>query len=334
MDKLEFRNRLVKRGLTEEIIHQHLAIVEEFEIFIGSENEGTSLESAGIVDLEAFSEHLIQEGRNTFDNYLALARYAIHINNQPLARYAIEMVDGSEAIYNLYQKLGSAFGERQRDTIFDGVELPPIGMLAEKKAILTQTIINRMEQMLDPNASQELLSSGLRDLPDESYQEARQKYRECANIDEFLDRRGTDFIAELESIKDTGRLYFTQPITAPVIDFVRNHPEIQQGVREGNVIYEVKIPYMAREYLAETDECMKRYYYCHCPWVRESIRIGQVKISPIFCNCSAGFHKKYWEVVLDRPLKGWVVESVLKGDPWCKLAIQLPDGVAPAHHVG
>ena len=327
MDKLGFRSRLVKRGLPEETICQHMATVEEFETFVGAENLGTSLENARIADLTAFSECLIQEGRNTFDNYLAVARYANHVNNQSLTRYALEMVDGSEAMNNLYQKIGKVFGESQRDAVFEGVELPPIGLLAEKKAILTQTIINRMEQMLDPVASQELLSSGLRDLPDDDYMEARQKYQECTSIDEFLNRRGTDFIAELESIKESGRLYFTQPITQQIIDFVQDHPEIKQGVREGAIIYEVKIPYMAREYLMETDEKMKRYFCCHCPWVRELLRNGHVKVSPLFCNCSAGFHKKYWEVVLNRPLKGWVVESVLKGDALCKLAIQLPQGL-------
>jgi hypothetical protein len=70
---------------------------------------------------------------------------------------------------------------------------------------------------------------------------------------------------------------------------------------------------MAREYLAETDERMKRYYYCHCPWVRESLRAGDVRVSPTFCHCSAGFTKKYWEVVLDQPLEAEIVESVLQG---------------------
>jgi hypothetical protein len=327
MDRIGFRNRLEKRGLPENSIRQHMAIVEEFETFISGENLETSIETARIADFLAFSECLIQEGRNTFDNYLALARYANHVNNQPLVRYALEMVDGSEAMKNLYQKIGNIFGEAQRDAVFEGVELPPIGMLAKKKAVLTQTIIDRMEQMLDPITSQELLSSSLRDLPDEDYLEARQKYQGCASIDEFMEGRGADFIAELESIMETGRLYFTQPITREVIDFVQDHPEIKQGVRAGNIIYEVKIPYMAREYLAETDEKMKRYFYCHCPWVRESLRNSHVKVSPLFCNCSAGFHKKFWEVVLNRPLKGWVVESVLKGDAWCKLAIQLPEDV-------
>jgi hypothetical protein len=129
----------------------------------------------------------------------------------------------------------------------------------------------------------------------------------------------------LEQIRDEGGLFFTQPITDEVIGFVRAHPEIAQGVRDGEVLYEVKIPYMAVEYLAETDERMKRYYYCHCPWVRESLKEGDVRVSPTFCLCSAGFHKKSWEVIFDQPLKAEIVETVLRGDPWCKISIHLPE---------
>jgi len=57
-----------------------------------------------------------------------------------------------------------------------------------------------------------------------------------------------------------------------VLDFVRSDPEMGGGRREGNVIYETKIPYMTKLYLAETDPKLKRYYACHCPWAREAIK--------------------------------------------------------------
>jgi hypothetical protein len=138
-------------------------------------------------------------------------------------------------------------------------------------------------------------------------------------------RKGEEFIAQLERLREDSRLYFTQPITGEVIEFVQAHPEIRQGVREGNVLYEAKIPYMAQKYLHEADERLKRYYYCHCPWVRESLKEGDVAVSPTFCLCSAGFHKKAWEVIFEQPLRAEIVETVLQGDPWCKIAIHLPE---------
>jgi len=96
-------------------------------------------------------------------------------------------------------------------------------------------------------------------------------------------------------------------------------------VREGNVIYTMQVPYQAKLYLAETDERMKRYYYCHCPWARESNRSGK-EVSGTICNCSAGYQKRPCEVNFGQPLRAEVLESVLKGDKRCRFAIYLPEG--------
>jgi hypothetical protein len=94
-------------------------------------------------------------------------------------------------------------------------------------------------------------------------------------------------------------------------------------VKEGNVIYVTKIPYMAKKYLHENNERMKRYYACHCTWVREAIKSG-MEISPEFCNCSAGFEKRLWDVIFGRPVKADVLQTVLKGDTICRFAIHIP----------
>ena len=61
------------------------------------------------------------------------------------------------------------------------------------------------------------------------------------------------------------------------------------------------------------------------PWVRESLKVGDTSVSPTFCLCSAGFHKKRWDVIFEQPLDAEIVETVLEGDPWCKIAIHLPE---------
>jgi hypothetical protein len=120
-------------------------------------------------------------------------------------------------------------------------------------------------------------------------------------------------------------LFFAQEITDEVLAFVKNDPEIGGGRREGNIVYETKIPFMTTAYLAETAPTLKRYFYCHCPWAREAIKNGDVTLTATFCNCSAGFHKKPWEVALGKPVRAEVVESVLKGDDRCRFAIYLPE---------
>ncbi len=327
MDEERFREFLEERKLSEDKIEQGISIVARFEGFLNESDRPGTVEQVRREDVHAFSQVLIKEKLNTFDNFVALARYGQFANNNTLYVATIELLDGSEALENLYEKLAEEIGEECRDEIFDGLDLPPLGTPNTQKPRLTETVLDRMEHAVGPQTCKRILGSGLRTLPDEGYLKAKKKYLEAGSLDAYLERKGKDFIAELEKIRDEGGLFFTQPITDAVVDFVRRHPEIMQGVRKGNVLYEAKIPYMTVEYLAETDERMKRYTYCHCPWVREAIRAGDVNVSPVFCNCSAAFHKKPYEVIFGRPLEAEVLEIVLKGDPWCQFAIHLPEDV-------
>ncbi len=70
---------------------------------------------------------------------------------------------------------------------------------------------------------------------------------------------------------------------------------------------------------------MKRFYACHCPWARGSLRRGEMPVSARFYQCSAGFHKESWEVIFGIPLRAGVLESALQGDIRCRFAIHLPE---------
>ena len=105
----------------------------------------------------------------------------------------------------------------------------------------------------------------------------------------------------------------------------------EAGIRDGNQVIMTKIPYMTKQYLKAIDEQEKRYYYCHCPWVRESLlNENPTTIDPVFCNCSGGYYKNFWEAVLDQPVKVELLESVLKGDSVCKFALHLPSDIVEA----
>ncbi len=325
MDREGFRQLLQERKLSEEQIERQISLAERFEGFLKESGpQGLDIPPTR-ADLQAFSALLIEEKLNTYENYLALVRYGYFTKNNEVYIAAVELIDGSEVLGNLYEKLGQEIGEQKRDQVFAGIELPPLGTPPSQKPRITHAVMERLESLVDPETCKRILSPSLRDLRDEYYLDGKEKYLESKNIDEYLARKGEEFIAQLEQLKNDGRLFFTQEVTDEVIEFVRDTPEISQGVREGDILYEVKIPYMTKEYLAETDERMKRYYYCHCPWVRESIKEGDVSVSPTFCQCSAGFVKKPWEVIFGRTLEAEVVESVLQGDLWCKIAIHLPE---------
>jgi hypothetical protein len=101
--------------------------------------------------------------------------------------------------------------------------------------------------------------------------------------------------------------------------------EFECGVREGTLLYITKIPYNTKQYLAESDPTLKRYYACHCPWAREAIKNGNIRLNAVFCNCSGGFSKKPWEVIFGQTLQVDLLESALKGDYRCRFAVHLPE---------
>jgi hypothetical protein len=319
MDRNDLRDFLQDRKVSADKIDAFIAIAEKFGHWLGdkSPTKDTVL---------VFSELMIGEGLDTYDNYIALARYGQFIENDAVYIAVIELLDGAEAMDNLHTRLAQVVGDQKRDEVFQGIALPVLGTPNTQRPPITQAVVERLETLVAPEMYRPLLANCLRTLGDAD-PAARQKFLACKNLNEFLQKKGDEFIAYLQQLKQEKRLYFTQEITDKVIAYVESQPEIRQGVRVGNVIYETKIPYNTVAYLAENDAQMKRYHYCHCPWVKESLKINSTRVSPTFCLCSSGFHKKYWEGIFGQPLKAEVVETVLDGAMHCKFAIHLPENL-------
>jgi hypothetical protein len=326
MDTAGYRAFLEKRNLSSEAIESAVVVVQALEDFLAAFGRGTSLASASSDDVNAFSERLILDGGNSYDAYLALLRYGMFVKNRALYVTTLEYLDGAEAFGNFHDRLAEEVGEAARDRAFEGIVVPPLGTPNVKKPALVQAVLGRLEAS-NPTACRRVLGNGLRDLQDEWFQDAKTEYAACGSLEEYLAKRSERFVAELERHRAEEKWWFVQEITPEVIEFVRRHPMMSGGIRQGNIVYEVKIPYMAKEWLEQTDPQWKRYYGCHCPWVRESLRTGDVKVSGSFCRCSAAFHKKPWEVIFGQRLQADVVESILRGDAQCKFAIHLPEGV-------
>jgi hypothetical protein len=324
MDKEGFREFLEVQGVADSDIEPAITLAERFESLL-TESTSMTRAVADAGNLIEFSTLMIEEGINTQANYYTLARYARFLRNEALYIAVVELLDGAEAMDTLYQRTAKVLDNQHRDDIFEGVTLPPLGLPNVEKVKVTQRVMGRLMSLTSPPERQRIFSDSLRHLENAWYQDDKQLYQACQTIDEFLDKSEQKFITMLERLRDEGNLFFTQPITDEVIDYVRSQPLISRGVLEGQTLYEVKIPHMTQEYLAETDAQKKRYYYCHCPWVKEALRKGDSGIPAQFCECSAGFHKKRWEVIFGQPLRAEIVESVLNGDPWCKIAIHLPE---------
>lgn len=319
MDQEGFRQYLQTRNVNDPAqLEAALVVATRFEDYLARTGE----ENLAAPTLD-FVRMLINEQANSWENLVTLLRYAYFTRQDQVYTAILELLDGAEAQENLYKRVGDRYGEALREQVFEGIGLAALGLPNTQKPATLQPVLLRLQAEFGDEDCIELLADSLRNLPDTYYLEERKLYQESKNIEAFLVQKKANFVAQLEKMMAEGRLFFSQPVTAEVIEYVRQDPEIGGGVCQGAVIYESKIPYMTDAYLAEQDPLRKRYLYCHCPWAREAILSGE-SVSEHFCNCSAGFHKRNWEVIFGQSLKAKVLESVLRGDARCRFAIYLP----------
>lgn len=322
----EFKVYLKEKKLEDQKIKANLKTIIEFNDFLSK--QGGSAELAMYDDLHNFSAHLIETKRNHFDNYINLLRFAYFIKSNDLIIATMELIDGSEVMENFSKRLTDEFGKETRDNIFAELEIPPLGLHPQKRPEITKKLIKRFLSIIDKEKCKNFLANGLRDKYTESYKKDRQKFLEAENIDEFLKIKHASFIETLTKHFEETSLFFTQEIDEEVLEYVKNQQGLTEaGVRVGEKVIITKIPYMTKQFINETDRRKKRYYYCHCPWVREALRKEDQPVSPIFCNCSGGYYKNYWEAVLGQPVKVELLESVLKGDDTCKFELRLPQEI-------
>ncbi|MCE5177471.1 MAG: hypothetical protein ABFD23_06425 [Caldisericales bacterium] len=320
MEENILREKLSRRGFDENKIGQALETIAGFEEYLKT----AALDPSDKNALTDYCSGLIRQNKNNWYNIFALAVYGKSIGCENLTINALELLDGSEALWNLRDKLDEAFGETAASKYYEGVRFPELGEPNEVRPEAMGTVIGRVESNLGQGKTASLIGGCLRNIKDSWYEEDIKLFDECGkDIDKFIKTRGDRFLSELETLKNEGNLYFTQPITDEVIEFVKSNPEIHYGVRDGNIFYDTKIPHQAAKMLSESDPVKRRYHYCHCPWVKESLANGKSPVPPVFCNCSAGFHKRMWEVILGKPVKCEVLESVLKGDDRCRFKIDL-----------
>jgi len=327
MQELPFREYLHSRGFSEGEIDSQITFIEVLETDIKKIAPYWTLEDLNHASVQAIVNNLIDRGENTLHNLQTLVRYAKVINNDELFVSIFQMLDGCEAMDRLYDKIADYAGEDLRDVLFEEMPLPPLGLSLREKSLYTYRILHRMESIFEESTCREILKDSLRDLPEALFSHDKiDFYEKCqGDIDQFLILKGQQFLKTLKTYQEQKELFFGQEITDDVIIFVQNNPEIGQGIHEDNLIYETKIPFRTQAFIEEADPNMKRYYYCHCPWARESLRKKTFVVSSTFCQCSAGFHKRRYEVIFNQPLRADVINSVLKGDMVCRFAIHLPE---------
>lgn len=163
----------------------------------------------------------------------------------------------------------------------------------ESRARWIQAAVSRLDVLADHDQRYDILSSCAHVFPQERIAHLRSVYLRNRDVDEVL----------TEMHKDPG--WYADP------------------VRKGDVIYVEKKPFDLDGYRSATTEVERRRAFCHCAMVREYLE----DMSPTFCHCGTGWYRRPWEGILQQPVRVDLVQSLLKGDDTCQVAIHLPDGV-------
>jgi hypothetical protein len=240
MNEEGFKKSLGKEK-SEKTIQHSIGIVREAEAFLKNKRQIENFGQANIEDLRNVVQYFFENRKNTWKNLLALLMYSRFTGNQEIEVALLELLDGSDALKNLSTQVKKTVGEKRHREIFEGIELPPLGTFSTDKPKITKKLMERLEAFLGKEGCREVLLSGPHAGPKKAYLPERKTFMESEGIDDFLRRCHKEYINELEQSMKEHTLYFTQEIDEKVLDYVRNTPTCQNGVREGNIIYVTKI---------------------------------------------------------------------------------------------
>jgi len=210
----------------------------------------------------------------------------------------------------LSRSLCEAAGEGVRDRVMEGSqESPSGGDLIE----WTRGAMERLEALLGEEAG-EVMTGCACQYPRERLGHLRERYAETGDLDLVHGMLQEQFLATTRDFLglDEGQLK----------DIVRRGWGVA-GVRRGNTIIATKMPFEYHDYFRAATPEERRYRFCHCQGVREAIKRGET-LPATYCYCGAGFYRGIWEYILQRPVRVEVLESVLRGDDACRIAIHLP----------
>jgi hypothetical protein len=319
----KFLNYLLKNNVNKEQSTLFINILKEFEIFIKKNNHYINSLPAG--EILNYTEYLLEKNNgNVLDFLRALINYANFIKKYD---YIVEIIDISEsynAMDNLYQRVAEIYGEQIRDEIYNNIVIPPLGMDPEKKPKFTKVILKRLVKKIGETKTIDLLKPCLHGRPG-SLEKDREDFLRLNDIDEFLKLKKQELIERLQKHQKEGTLEFAQFIDQEVIEFVKNTPIINPGIREEDKIIEAKLPYQTKKLIQAKNNRMKGFYSCYCPWIRGAIKNGtKNEIFSHFCHCSAGYTQKYWDVIFNQPTKVEPIETPLTGGNLCKFAVYIP----------
>jgi hypothetical protein len=323
MQETLFREYCQKRKFDGVTTEAAIAAIRHFEAYAAT--VGATLETVTTNHLSNYLGQLSQAQLASEARLIALARYSYVTHRNDLFVQLVHVAEAPSILPTLRTRARQIVGDEATDRVFDNVELPPEGSPIDAYPPVVEEIVRRMKATLPDETCKKVLAGNMHQIPEASFTEMKERFEKNPDIDTLLADRHARLVQDLEDHMNQGTLWYEQEITPAVLQYVRDRPEIQSGVRHGDVIHVVKIPFNPQAYLDEKDPTKKRQDACHCPLARTSIASGRQAVSPLFCYCSAGYEKLPFDVIFGEPVQVEVLESVLGGSDRCRFAITIPE---------
>jgi len=319
-----FGDHLRRKGVGEERSRSAVANAKEFEEHLA--RSGHDIQNCDRSVLDQYLTELIATDRNEPERLVDIARYCAFRSRPDLFIHLAGMINSYDILPLMENRLRTLHGNDKCEAVFYGFERPPLGTSTDDYPPLTARIIGRMEEEMSPDQVRGLLTWNYHEIPAEAFREKKERYVASASLDEFLESEHQRLVDELKERLRTGQVWYEQEVTQDFIDHVISDQRLQTGIRVGDRIICVKVPFDPKKYYSETDPQLRRYHYCHCPLARSSLKEGRSVPSSSLCNCSAGFTKLPWDVIFEEDTEVEVLETVLGGGDRCTFAIRIPKG--------
>lgn len=320
MDKEALMCIYEQRNIDKNEMNHAIETVLEFEKYLSE--KCIELNHVSVIELQIYIDYLIKNDKNSIENLLALARYYYAIGNKEIYIYFTRILGGLGVVENIKERTKKYVDKNTIKKIFDELEKLPLGTNPKEVPAYTKEFIRRIKKYVSDEMVKKILAGNNHQIPVEAMYSEKEFYEKSYSLEDYLKDRHARKVQELQEYCDEGKVWFEQVITQDVVDHVKENQEILSAILKDNKLYVTKIPYETEAFLRADTGVERRYHACHCPFVREAIKLG-LEVDSDWCYCSAGFAKFPFEVILGRELSVKVIETPLSGSDICRFEIDL-----------
>ncbi len=301
--------------------HLDIQILSAQSLLQWLEAKHGNLDEIDLAKIDRMIESLVDEGKNTVENFVFVMRYYRMTKRHDIYIYLTRYTGFLDVFENILSRLKERVDNDVYLKIVDGFKIPVLGTKPTELPIHMSLLMSRLKGSLGDDEIAIILAGNNHALPEAMFQSEKAFYEAAPDLASYLENLHHRKVAELEEHLAQNKVWFEQAITQEVIDFVKSNQEILSARLVDDKLYVTKIPYDTLAYLQAESMDKKRYFGCHCPLAREAIG----KVPALFCYCSGGFTKFPFEVLFGKTLPVKSLETILGGSDICRFEIDLAD---------